>query len=161
MKKRGLVGKVIGSIGICIFACGIAYVVTHYIEKSKYADINLIVTFEDTKEFTLENVKKLTKEEALNTYPYVFTLENKGIVGTDFNLKIEDNKDTPRENLNYILLLNDKEIVSGKLSDIKDDILFSGNIARKKTDTYKVYIYFNTDIKNAKYTYSLKILQGD
>lgn len=160
MKKRMVVGKIIGFIGICIFSCGIAYVVTHYLEKNKYADINLIATFEDTKEFTLENVKKLDKEGALKTYPYIFTLENKGISNVNFDLKLEDS-DFSRENLDYIIVLNDKEVASGSLLDIKDDILLKGNIGRKKTDTYKVYIYYTEDVKDPKYTYSLKIAQGD
>ena len=160
MKKRMVVGKIIGFIGICIFACGIAYVVTHYLEKNKYADIDLIATFEDTEEFTLENVKKLDKEGALKTYPYVFTLENKGIASVNFNLKLEDSEFS-RENLDYIVVLNDKEVASGSLSEIKDDILLKGNIGRKKTDTYKVYIYYTEDVKDAKYSYSLKIVQGD
>ena len=161
MKKGILVGKIIGVIVLCIFAVGMSYFVTRHIEKARYSDINLLVTFEDTKEFTLENTKKMDKEEALKTYPYIFKIENKGKRKADFDIKITDSDESnvDREKLNYIVIKNDDEIKSGKLSDIKEtDSFISNNIDAKKTDTYKVYIYLTSEVKDAKYTYSLSLI---
>ena len=49
--KRLLIGKIIGFIGLILFVMGLSYIVTSYLEKDKYEDINLLVTFEDTKYF--------------------------------------------------------------------------------------------------------------
>lgn len=160
MKKGILVGKIIGVILLCIFVAGMTYVVTRYLEAARYSDINLLVTFEDTKEFTLENTKKLTKEEALLTYPYIFTVENKGSRKADFEIKLTDSfeKNVTRDKLNYIIMKGDKELVSGKLSEIpKDNIFYTNSVEAKKTDTYKIYIYLVEDIKDASYTYSLSL----
>ena len=156
MKKRVLIGKIIGFLGICIFAMGMSYVVTHYYEKEKYANINLIATFEDNKEFTLENVEKLNHDDALKTYPYIFTLENKGKYNVKFDLKLEDDGD--RNNLDYIIIKNDKEIKSGSLDSLKNDILLNSSISKKQTDTYKIYIYYTEKLEDASYTYSLKVI---
>ena len=152
------VGKIIGIILLCIFVMGISYVVSMYVDKNKYGDINLNVTFEDTEEFKLENTNKQTKEEALKNYPYIFTLENKSLANLDFDLVIDDklSEGLDRSSLDYIILVNDKEIASGSLNDIKDNILLKNKIERKKKDTYKVYIYFNEEV-SGEYSYSLKV----
>ncbi len=161
MKKKALIGKIIGVILICIFSAGITYVVMHYVERAKYQNINLLVTFEDTKEFTLENTKKLDKENALLTYPYIFTMENKGKNTTSFKINLQDklSDNLERENLDYIIICNDKEIKSGNLKDINSDtnLFYEGKITGKSKDTYKVYIYLNEDIKDVTYTYSLLV----
>ncbi len=153
------IGKIIGIILLCIFVMGISYVVSMYVDKNKYGDINLNVTFEDTEEFKLENTNKQTKEEALKNYPYIFTLENKSLANLDFDLVIDDklSEGLDRSSLDYIILVNDKEIASGTLNDIKDNILLKNKIERKKKDTYKVYIYFNEEVTNSEYSYSLKV----
>ncbi len=156
MKKRILVGKIIGFIGFCIFACGMTYIVTHYFEQEKYANINLIATFEDNKEFTLENVEKLNHDEALKTYPYIFTLENKGKYNVDFDLKLKD--DGNRSNLDYIIIKNDKEVKSGSLDSLKNDILLNSSVDKKKTDTYKIYIYYSEKVEKPSYKYSLEVI---
>ncbi len=160
MKKRILVGKIIGVIGLCIFAMGMSYIVTRSVEKARYSDINLLVTFEDTEEFTLENTKKLTKDEALETYPYIFTIENKSKREASFNIVLDDNRENnvARDSLQYIIMKDDKEIVSGDLKSIAlDNIIGSGKIKENSKETYKVYIYLTEDIKDASYTYALKI----
>ena len=153
------VGKIIGVILLCIFVTGISYVVSLYVDKNKYGDINVIATFEDTEEFKLENTNKQTKEEALKNYPYIFTLENKSLANLDFDLTIDDklSEGLDRSSLDYIILVNDKEVASGSLSDIKDNVLLKNSIGKKKADTYKVYIYFNEKLENVEYSYSLKV----
>lgn len=90
MKKRLLIGRIIGFIGICIFAMGLSYTVTYYMDKVLYEDISLLVTFEDTETFKLENTSKLEKTEALNTYPYIFSIENNGLGSVTYQIKIQE-----------------------------------------------------------------------
>lgn len=162
MKKRLLIGKIIGTIGIMIFAMGISYIITYHFEKSLYEDINLLVTFEDNEYFSLENTKKLLKEEAMKTYPYIFTIENKGKSSSSYEIKIKDEelKNIERSNLDYVVLLNDKEVLSGSLSDVENNTLYKTSIEKKKTDTYKVYIYLNSEVEEASYKYSLDIVSN-
>ena len=56
MKKRLLIGKLIGFIGIIIFAMGVSYIFTYFKDKAKYQDINLLVVFEDTKTFKIDKL---------------------------------------------------------------------------------------------------------
>ena len=153
------IGKIIGIILLCIFAMGITYVVSKYVDASRYGSINIDVTFEDSKEFSLENKDQQTKTEALKDYPYIFTIENKSLANLDFDLVLEDklSEGIDRSSLDYIVLVNDKEIASGNLDSIKDNILLKNKINRKTKDTYKVYIYFNEKLNKPEYSYSLKV----
>ncbi len=151
--------KIIGIILLCIFTMGITYVVSKYVDASRYGSINIDVTFEDSKEFSLENKDQQTKTEALKDYPYIFTIENKGLANLDFDLVLEDklSEGIDRSSLDYIVLVNDKEFTSGNLASIKDNILLKNKINRKTKDTYKVYIYFNEKLNKPEYSYSLKV----
>ena len=152
MKK---IGKLIGFIGICIFVAGISFILTKYLDKNMYLNTELLVTFEDTKKFKLENTNKLTKDEALKTYPNTFKIENKSLKKVSYQVNIET-KDK-LDKINYILYLNDKEIGDGKLSDLKDNILYENNIDRKKEDTYKLYLYLTEEEDNFDFTYSIVV----
>lgn len=152
MKK---IGKLIGFIGICIFVAGISFILTKYLDKNMYLNTELLVTFEDTKEFKLENTNKLAKDEALKTYPNTFKIENKSLKKVSYQVNIET-KDK-LDKINYILYLDDKEIGDGKLSDLKDNILYENNIDRKKEDTYKLYLYLIEEEENFDFTYSIVV----
>ena len=152
MKK---IGKLIGFIGICIFVAGISFILTKYLDKNMYLNTELLVTFEDTKKFKLENTNKLTKDEALKTYPNTFKIENKSLKKVSYQVNIET-KDK-LDKINYILYLNDKEKGDGKLSDLKDNILYENNIDRKKEDTYKLYLYLTEEEDNFDFTYSIVV----
>ena len=154
--KRNKVGKTILVIGICLFMVGLGYVVTKYLDKNLYLNTNLLVTFEDTKEFSLENIEALTKEEALSEYPNKFTVENKSLKGVNYDIVLTSNEFADKDKLSYILYLNDKEIKEGNLSDIKN-ILYTGNIKTLKKDYYKLYIYLNEKVKEPEFTYKLEI----
>ena len=149
--KKLLVGKVIGFLGICIFAVGISYIVTYYLDKNLYEDINFLVTFEDTKEFTIENAH--SREDVLKTYPYIFTVLNQGKKKTDYEIVLSDNN-SDRENLQYILFLNDQEVKSGSLNELKKNVLYTAKLGSNKTDTYQLYVYSKEE---KDYTYSLLI----
>jgi len=158
MKKRLLIGKIIGFVGICLFAMGISYLVTYYLEKESFQDIKLLITFEDTKTFELENTNKLEKEAALKTYPYIFTIENQGKT-TDYTITLEDVeiKNLSRQNLNYILLEDDKEVKEGLLSELEDDVLYQSSILKNKEKNYKLYIYLNEELESINYEYKIMI----
>lgn len=161
MKKKLLIGKIICFIGILIFTIGISYMFTYYLEKTKYQDIDLLVTFEDTYDFTLENTSFLDEESVLKTYPYIFTVLNNGKSKVNYQIKINDlDTNISREDLDYILYKNDKEIKKGSLDNI-NDILYTTNIKGKKNDTYKLYIYLNKELDEVNYKYSLEIITGD
>lgn len=157
--KRLLIGKILGIIGILIFTMGISYIFTFYLEKNNFQDVNLLVTFEDTEVFSLENLKKLEKEAALETYPYIFQIENKGKSSVDYEIKIIDKEITnlERKQLNYVLYLNNEEIKSGNLGELKDNLLYNTKINKKKTDIYKLYIYLNEDLEDITYKYQLQV----
>ena len=153
MKK---VGKFIGFIGICLFAFGLSYVVTKYLDKNLYLNTNLLVTLEDTEEFNLENTSVLTKEEALKEYPNTFKVKNNSLKTVKYQVKlVEKDSNIDNSKLKYVLYLNDKEVKSGKVSDL--DILYENKINMKKEDVYKLYLYFVEEFENPVYTYKVEI----
>lgn len=155
-----LIGKIICFLGICLIAVGASYTITHYVEKSFYYDINLLVTYEDTKTFKLENTNLLDKEGALKTYPYIMSIKNEGKGDVSYQLKINDiENSTTHSKLNFILYKNDSEFQSGNLADLKDDIIAIDSLERNKTNTYKLYIYLNDEVENLVYEYEIKVLK--
>ncbi len=153
--KRVSVGKFIGFIGLCIFVVGISYIVTKYLDKNLYLNTNLLVTFEDTREFTIENMNKMSKEEAEKEYPNKFTVENKSLKNVEYTILLKEISPSSKEKINYILYLNDKEVKEGKLSEI-DDVLYTTSISLKKTDTYKLYLYYR-ETDDSEFKYSIEI----
>ena len=155
--KKNRIGKLILLIGICLFMVGLGYVVTKYLDKNMYLNTNLLVTFEDTKEFNLESEDVKTKETALDIYPNQFTVENKSLKGVKYNILLKEiETNIEDENLEYILYLNDEEVKSGKIKDI-DEILYTSNIGLKKKDYYKLYIYLTEKVNEPVYNYKLEI----
>lgn len=154
MKKFG---KIIGVIGLCLFAVGVSYFFTQYLDKNLYLNTELQVTFEDTKEFALENKNKLSKEEAIKEYPNTILVENKSLKNVDYTISIDNKKTDNLDSLNYVLYLNDKEVKEGNLKDLKDNLLYETKIEKKKTDTYKLYVYLTKEIKDIDYTYSIVV----
>ncbi len=157
--RKALVFKIILVVFLFGFAFGTSFLVTSFLDKDKFTNPKLLVTFEDSREFNLENLQKQKEEEALTNYPYIFTIENKSNTKTNFNIKITDTlKNLTRDDLAYVLVLNNQTIKSGNLKDIKADILYNGEIAKNKTDTYKLYIYVTNELKDISYKYSLSII---
>ena len=153
--KKNKIGKLILFVGICLFMVGVGYLVTKYLDKNMYLNTNLLITFEDTKEFNLESLEVHTKETALDIYPNKFTVESLksvkyNIVLTTIDTNIED------ENLEYILYLNDEEVKSGKLKDI-EDTLYTSNIGLKNKDYYKLYIYLTEEVEEPNYNYKIEV----
>lgn len=155
MKK---IGKIIGFLGICVFVAGLSYVITKHLDKNLYLNTNLEVTFEDTKEWSLESFSKLSKEEALKIYPNTFIVKNNSLKSVKYDVIFEEiNSNIKSSDLDYILYLNDKEVKDGTLSDLKDNILYQSKIRLKGTDTYKLYLYLNNEKEDVSYNYTIKI----
>ena len=157
--KRNKIGKLLFIIGICSFTIGVSYLVTKYLDKNLYLDINLEVVFEDTKEFNLESKDVVSESDVLDIYPNKFTVENKSLKGVTYNVllkEINSEKNTSREKLAYILYLNDKEVLKGSLKDI-DEKLYTNNIGMLKKDYYKLYIYLKDEEIEPNFDYELEI----
>ena len=150
--KKLLIGKIIGIIGICLLAMGISYTITYYYDKVNYKNTNVLVTFEDTKEFTIPS-KKLDKENVLKTYPYIFKVENKESSKVNYQIKIN----TSLKDLNYVLYLDDKEIKDGNIENLDNNILYENTIFGKKESLYKLYVYSNKDLED-DVTYSIEVI---
>ena len=137
-----------------------SYFLTEKIDKlRKDGNVLVTVTFDDTKEFELENVKKLEEKEALLEWPYIFEVKNDGDMKGIYQIIITDLETSTikRDRLNYVLLLDDVKLASGRLLDIKENILYTNEIEGGKTQKYKLYIWNTTDNeKDDKYAYQLK-----
>lgn len=151
--------KIIGVIFLCLIVGVVSYFGTYYLDQlKKSGDINITVTFDDTKTYVIPSTKKMSKEEALKEWPYIMEIENsldgKGL----YQIKITDTEGSTitRNQLEYSLYLDEKEVASGKLSQIKDNVLYTGEINGKIKQKYKLYIWVTSDVeKDDIYEYQL------
>jgi len=157
--KRIIIILVILALGALV-----AFASYHIFEKYiKKADLYL--TYEDNDGYVIPVVDVMTEEEALKEWPYIMHLENRGKRDTDYKLVIKDKDgDIKREYLSYLLMEDDKKVASGKLSDLKDNIIYNGTIKGNKKITkenekhdYKLYIWVNKKIDGTKYEYSITL----
>ncbi len=155
MKK---VKKIIIIIILCLLCGLVGYFGTLTLDKMKNkGTVNITVTFDDNESFILENTNKLTKEDALKEWPYIINIENTGDAKGLYQIIIKDiDSNIERENLEYSLYLNDNEVSSSKLSDIKENILYTHEINGNTKQEYKLYIWVNDEFEEAKYEYKLE-----
>ena len=147
-----------------ILLCGIigvgAYFGTLYLDKlKKGGEVNMTVTFDDTESYVIPSVKKMTKEEALKEWPYIMNVENTGSGKGLYQIIITDLKTSTlkRDSLEYTLKLDDKEIQNGKLSDVKDNVLYAGDIEGKTKHNFKLYIWVTKEVdEKSVYEYKLE-----
>lgn len=152
--------KIIGVILLCI-AIGVgAYFGTLYLDNlRKDGNVNVTVTFDDTETFTLETIEKMDKAKALKEWPYIINVENTGTGKGLYQIIISDTEKSTikRDKLDYALQLNDKEVTSGKLKDLKDNILYTGEIEGKTKQNYKLFIWVTEEVeKESIYEYKLE-----
>ena len=159
--KKGLIGKIIISIILAIFSMGFSYVITSNLDKHLFMPIDLLITFEDTKEFTLETTKSLEKEEALTFYPYAFKIENRG-TEANYQILLEDVeiKNITRDNLNYVLMKDKKEVKSGSLKNLDNNVLYETKILEEDITLYQLYIYVTKESDDVIYTYQIKVVSN-
>ena len=157
MKKKGL--RIVLIIFLCLIVGVVAYFGTLYLDKlRKGGDVNVTVIFDDTETYVIPSMKKMDKEEALKEWPYMMTVKNDGSGKGLYQIIISDTEKSlvSRDDLDYLLVLDDKEILNGTLSDIKEDVLYTYEIEGNKEQRYKLYIWVNKDVeKDAIYEYKL------
>ena len=152
--------RIIGVILLCAIVGVGAYFGTYYLDKlRKGGDVNVTVTFDDTKTFKIESVEKMNKEQALKEWPYIINVENTGSGKGLYQIIITDIETSTikRDSLEYSLYLDEKEVTSGKLNDIKDNILYTGEIEGNTKQEYKLYIWVVKEVeKEVTYEYKLE-----
>ena len=152
--------RIIGVILLCgIIGVG-AYFGTFYLDKlKKGGDVNVTVTFDDHESFMIESIEKMDKEKALKEWPYIMEVANTGSGKGLYQIIITDTSKATikRDSLEYSLYLDEKEVTSGKLSDIKNNILYTGEINGNTKQKYKLYIWVIKEVeKDSIYEYKLE-----
>ena len=165
MKKK--VVKFILIVLLFIGAIVGSYFITHVVDQYKSKDKEAIieVVFDDNEYYTMTNSEVLDYERALLEWPYKFVVSNSGNSTGLYQIIIIDDKenDIKRDDLQYILFENEKEIKKGELKDIKNDVLYETNIKKDSENSYKLYIYNSEETEGKIYKYSIKlnaILEG-
>ena len=96
---------IIGAFGVLVGF------LSYKISNKLVGNVDIKIIFDDSKTFTLENVNKLTKEEALKNWPYIFKLENTSSRDADYQLIISDvSGNIKRDSLSYVLVRDDQEL---------------------------------------------------
>lgn len=159
-KKKVL--NIISTIVLCIVLGIVAYFGSLAYDKAKKGgDVKVIVTFDDTETYVIPSTKKMTKEEALLEWPYIMEVKNEGNAKGLYQIKISDTEKSliSRKDLDYVLLLDDKEVTSGNLDTLKNDILYTYEIEGNQTQKYKLYIWSNALVdEEALYEYKLNFI---
>ena len=152
--------RIIGVIILCLIVGVGAYYGSLYLDKlNKGGEVNLTVTFDDTETYTIPNVSKIDKEKALEEWPYMMEVSNTGNGKGLYQIIITDtDKSTiKRDKLEYLLKLDDKEVTSGKLDSIKDNVLYIGEIDGNTKQKYKLYIWVTSEVSEKDiYEYRLE-----
>ena len=152
--------KIVSVILLCLVIGVVAYFGTYYLDKlRKGGEVNVTVTFDDTETYTIPSVKKMNKEAALKEWPYIMEVNNTGGGKGLYQIIIKDVEKATikRDDLEYSLYLDEKEVTSGKLSDIKKDVLYEGEIAGNTKQKYKLYIWVTKDVEEKDiYEYKLE-----
>lgn len=144
-----------------------SYLITYFVDGLKKAGKEAIieVIFDDNEYYVIPNSEVLEKEKALLEWPYKFVVKNTGNAKGLYKIIILDDEenDLKRDNLSYSLYLGDKELVSGKLSALKNDILYENGINKNEEQNYQLYIYKDSEDEGKIYKYSIHldaILEG-
>ena len=151
--------KIVGVIFLCLLIGVVAYFGTYYLDKlRKGGDVNVTVTFDDTESYIIPSTIKMDKEKALLEWPYIMEVNNTGSGKGLYQIIITDieNSTIERKKLSYSLHLDDKEVTTGVLSDIKDNVLYEGEITGNTKQKYKLYIWVNSDVDEED-TYEYKL----
>jgi len=151
--------RIVSVIIVCLIMGVLAYFGTYYMDKlRKGGEVNITVTFDDTETYVIPSIKKMNKEEALKEWPYIMEVNNTGSGTGLYQIIITDieTSSVPREKLEYALFLEDKEIVTDLLKNIKNNVLYTGQIKGNTKQKYKLYIWVKEDV-DEKDTYEYKL----
>jgi len=159
MKRR--IKKVILLVFLSLIIIGISYVGSYYIDKLYKDDekVSLKVVFDDTETYVIPNNVQSNKEDVLKTWPYMFSVLNDSQSKGLYQIIINDQESSTieRNNLNYLLVLDDKEVKESNLGEIKENILYTYEIAGKTSQRYKIYIWSTSDETKKDDIYEYKI----
>ena len=152
--------KIVGIIFLCLIVGVVTYFGTYYLDKLRRGgDVKITVTYDDTETYSIPSNVKMDKEKALKEWPYIMEVNNSGSGKGLYQIIITDLKESTikRENLEYALYLDDKEVSTDKLSNIKNNVLYEGEINGNTKQKYKLYIWVTTDVdKEDTYEYKLE-----
>ena len=152
--------RIVSIIFLCLIIGVVAYFATFYLDKlRKGGDVKVTVTFDDTETYVIPSNKKMKKEEALKEWPYIMEVNNTGSGKGLYQIIITDGEEVTikRDSLEYALYLDDVEVFSGKLKDIKNNILYTGEITGNTKQKFKLYIWVISDVEEKDvYEYKLE-----
>lgn len=159
MKRK--VVKIVLVIVLFVLSFIGSYLITYSVDEmnKKGKEAIIEVVFDDFDYYIIPNSEVLKEEDALLEWPYKFKVTNNGNTKGLYQILINDHKDNDleRENLSYILFLDDAMIQKGNLIDIKNDVLYEGYIKPSKEQNYQLFIYKNSESDGSIYQYSLKL----
>ena len=158
MKKK----KIIITVILCLVCGVIGYFGTLKLDElKKGGDIKIIFTLADTKTYVIPNANILDKEKAKEEWPYEFSIENKDNGSGYYQILIKDvSGNLKRDDLSCILLLDDKEVLNIEMKDIKNNVLYQGDILPNNITKGKLYVWNNHKEKENEelsYEYSLEL----
>lgn len=147
---------------VLVLSALIGYFGTYFYDKYIDSTLNgtLSVKYEDTDYFLLEELDVFDKKDIDKIYPYKFEVKQSGrttvLYQLIFNDKYKEN-DIDSKNLSYSLKENNKVISFGKISDIKNNILYESKLEKKKTNKYELTIYKSKEDSGTIYKYDIKL----
>lgn len=156
-KKSSKVKVIVITIILCIVFGIIGYFGTLLLDNIRRAGTPKIkITFDDSETYVIPSTKKLEKEEALKEWPYMMDVENSGDAKALYQIIITDldSSNIKRDKLSYSLVLDEKEVSEGKLSELNNDVLYTYEIEKNQKQRYKLYIWVNSELEEKNDTQS-------
>lgn len=175
MKKRWPL-LILAAIVLFLFILGTSYAWYDLFSKEEVFTANLEIAIDDNgKGVVITNAIPLTDEEGKLEEAYRFQVKNSGTGKGTYRLLIQEmpfnqlndgcTSETllERSQLRYQLIMNGKEIKSGSLANIKNNILDIRQINVKNLHKYELRIWVgahaqNTDWQEKHFHYSVVIL---
>lgn len=148
----------------------LAIVCFKFARNSNFISNSLIIVEDKTSSKMDSNINGPIKDsERDRVAPYKFSVRNAGTKSSNYELLIEDvieknvkNKLLSRKYLNYELLLDNKVVKSGSLSDINNNVIDKRKIEKDQIYNYGLRIWItgsatDTNWMNKYYNYSLLV----
>lgn len=174
MKKRVLL--ILAGVALFAFIVSMSFVWYTFFYRDTFngniSSVEISIS-NDNNTISEGNSIPLSKEEASKLKPYEFKVVNKknnleyyrviiedAIISDDVNYTNKDLLD--RSQLEYKLMLNGKEIKSGMLSNIKNNILDTRSLEANMSNHYQLWVYVsekaqNTAWQNKYYHFTVKV----
>lgn len=165
IKHKFLVVLAIVLLVLFIISCLLGFLFS----DGKFGVLNGTVTNEYDLYVTHTNVdygaSNLAFEEhkTLNdAYVYDFSVNNSNSVNLEYSLELLntnfDNDGIDMTMINYSLIKNGTEVVSGKLVDIQKNNLYSTTINKNSRDSYVIKLWSDSISKNMKFNFKINVI---